>query len=225
MVGNVAPESAKPLPETVTELMVSAAVPEEVRVSVLFAVVLTVTLPKSMEAALRVRSGAWAAVPVPLRVTVAVLPDESLLEMVMAPTAEPVTVGSKLAWRVRDWPGFSVAGKLALEMAKPLPEAVTELMVSGAVPDEVRVIVLVAVVFTVTLPKLMEPALSVRLGVVAGVPVPLRVTVVVPPDESLLEMVMAPAAGPVATGSKVACRVRDCPGFSVAGNVAPEIAK
>ena len=76
------------------------AVPAEVNVSVLLAVVFTVTLPKLMEAALRVRAGVAAAVPAPLKATVSVLPTESLLEMVTIPAAAPVTIGLKLTCSV-----------------------------------------------------------------------------------------------------------------------------
>ena len=80
----------------------SGAVPDDVKVSVLLAVVFTVTLPKLMEFALSVRVGVAAAVPVPLKATVSVLPLESLLEMVIVPVAVPVTVGLKLTWSVTD---------------------------------------------------------------------------------------------------------------------------
>ena len=80
---------------------------------------------------------------------------------------------------------------------------------SGAVPDEVNVSVLLAVVFTVTLPKLIELALSVRFGDAAAVPVPLSVTVSVLPPESLLEIVRVPTAAPVTPGLKLTCSETD----------------
>lgn len=95
------------------------------------------------------------------------------------------------------------------EIAKPLPATVTELTVSAAVPEDVNVSVLVEVVFTVTLPKLREVALSVMSGVAAVVPVPLSETVVVPPVGELLEMEIAPLAAPVTVGSKLTCKVTD----------------
>jgi hypothetical protein len=93
---------ANPLPARVTELIVRAAVPDEVKVSVWVEVVLTVTFPKLIEPALRVRSGVAAAVPVPVRETVDVLPEEALLETVMVPVVNPVALGLKLTWRVTD---------------------------------------------------------------------------------------------------------------------------
>jgi hypothetical protein len=59
-----------------------------------------------------------------------------------------------------------VSGKLAPDMLKPAPVSVPALMVSGAVPEEVRVTDSgVAAVCTVTLPKAMLPALRLRCGV------------------------------------------------------------
>jgi len=89
-----------------------------------------------------------------------VLPVEELLEMVMVPLAAPVTVGSKLTCRLTACAGFRVTGKVAPEIAKPLPARVTELIVTGAVPEDVRVSVWVNVVFNVTVPKARLPALT-----------------------------------------------------------------
>ena len=82
-----------------------------------------------------------------------VLPLEELLETAMVPLAAPVTVGSKRTWSVTDWPGFNVAGKVAPEMAKPVPATITECTVSAAVPEEVSVSVFVDVASTATSPK------------------------------------------------------------------------
>ena len=54
MAGNDAPDMLKPLPATAAELTLTAAVPDEVRVSVLVEVVFVVTLPKARAAALTV---------------------------------------------------------------------------------------------------------------------------------------------------------------------------
>jgi hypothetical protein len=102
VVGKVTPEMAKPLPARVAELIVRAAVPDEVRVSVVVEVVLTVTFPKLMEPALSVRLGLASAVPVPVKETMDVLPEDALLETVMVPVEDPVLAGPKLTWRVRD---------------------------------------------------------------------------------------------------------------------------
>ena len=93
----MAPEIAKPAPAAVNAETVTGAVPAEVNVSVLVEVVLTVTSPKASVLALRVSRGdVWAEAPVPLRVTIAVLLVDELLETVMVPFAAPATVGTKL---------------------------------------------------------------------------------------------------------------------------------
>jgi hypothetical protein len=84
------------VPASVAELTVNAAVPDEVKVRVLVEVVFTVTVPKDRALVLNVNCGLDAAVPVPLRLTVLVLPPEELLDMVIFPLAAPTTVGSKL---------------------------------------------------------------------------------------------------------------------------------
>lgn len=96
MIGNVLPVIEKPVPVRVAELTVTATDPEEVNVSVCVKVVLSGSLPKASVAALRVSCDVDAAVPVPLRVTVLVVPLDELLEMVIVPVAAPVTVGSKV---------------------------------------------------------------------------------------------------------------------------------
>ena len=89
----------------------------------------------------------------PLRGTVAVLPLEELLEMVMVPLADPAVVGLNVTWSVKVWPGFSVAGKVAPEIAKAAPVTVTEFTVTAVFPDAVMPSVLVEVAFKLTFPK------------------------------------------------------------------------
>ncbi len=88
-------------------------------------------------------------------------------------------------------------------MANPLPATVTELMVSVAAPEELKVNVLVEEVLTTTLPKLSAPGLADSCGVAGVVAVPLRRTVVEMPVDESLEMVMAPVAAPATDGVKV----------------------
>jgi hypothetical protein len=106
-----------------------------------------------------------------------------------------------------------------------------ELTVTGEVPVEVNVNDCVVAVFTVTLPKLRLVALTANCGFVAAVPVPLRVTTVVPPVVELLLTVILPLADPVAVGRNCTCSVTAWFGFSVTGRLpltivkpAPEIA-
>ena len=97
----------------------------------------------------------------PLKLTVLVPPELALLEMVIVPVAAPVAVGSKFRFRLSDWPGLRVAGKVAPDMAKAPPDKLTEFTVTAELPDEVRVRVLVAVVLMLTLPKSMPFELNV----------------------------------------------------------------
>jgi len=98
-----------------------------------------------------------------------------------------VPVGRNCTCTVIDWVGFNVAGRLPPTIVKPAPVIAAEFTVTGAVPVEVSVNDCVVAVFTVTLPKLKEAALTVNCGLGAAVLVPLRVTCAVEPvDESLL---------------------------------------
>jgi hypothetical protein len=79
--------------------------------------------------------------------------------MVMVPVAFPGAVGSKLTWRVSVCPGLTVAGKVGPVIENPAPVIVADWMLSDAVPDEVRVRLLVSVVFRETSPKPIELSL------------------------------------------------------------------
>jgi hypothetical protein len=105
------------------------------------------------------------AVTVPLRlITVDGLVEE-LLVRVSCPVAAPMAAGSKLTISVAVCPWLRVSGKLIPDMLKPAPVGVPALMVSGAVPEEVRVTDCgAAAVFTVTLPKARLPVLRLRAG-------------------------------------------------------------
>jgi hypothetical protein len=182
-------------------LMVTGAVPVEVNFTSCVDGVFTVTLPKAKLATLSVNCGLSAAVPVPLRVTAAVLLVEESLWMVNWPVAVPVTVGSNCTFSVNDWPGFNVAGNVAPETLKPGPLGVAESMVTGAVPVEVKVTGCVDGVFTVTFPNVKLATLSVNCGLSAAVPVPLRLTTAVLLVDESLWMVNWPVAAPVTVGS------------------------
>jgi DMSO/TMAO reductase YedYZ molybdopterin-dependent catalytic subunit len=103
--------------------------------------------------------------PVPLRLIVEVLPAYALLERVTVPDSVAALVGSNPRDSVAVCPGFNVTGKVTPEILKPLPVSVAELMVSGAVPEEVSVTDCVEAVFTTTLPKLTLLALRVSAGI------------------------------------------------------------
>jgi hypothetical protein len=65
-----------------------------------------------------------------------------------------------------------------------------ELIVTGDVPVDANVSDWVVAVFTVTLPKLKLPELTVNCGLGAAVLVPLRVTWAVEPVDELLLIVI-----------------------------------
>jgi hypothetical protein len=109
-----------------------------------------------------------AAAPVPVRLITADGLVEELLVRVSAPVTAPATEGSKLTVSVAVCPWLRVSGKLAPGMLKPAPATVPALMVSGAVPVDIRVTDCgVAAVFTVTLPNAMLPVLSLKCGMKA----------------------------------------------------------
>jgi len=120
-----------------------------------------------------------------------------------------VAVGSNCTFNVTDWLGFKVTGKVAPDIVKPVPANAAELTVTGAVPLEVKVTGWVEGVFTVTLPKVRVPALSVSCGLAAVVPVPSRFTTAVPLVDELLWIVSWPEAAPAAEGPNRTFRVTD----------------
>ena len=103
----------------------------------------------------------------PLRATVMVELLDELLVMVSFPLAAPLVAGSNVRVTESDLPGFSVAGKLTADDAKPLPDTAIELTVTGAVPLEVRVTVCVVELFTETAPKAMLLEFTFSVGVPA----------------------------------------------------------
>jgi hypothetical protein len=78
---------------------------------------------------------------------------DALLSTVSWLDAAPAVCGSKLTSNVSAKVGFKVTGKVAPDMVNPVPLNVAELIVTGAVPVEVRTTGSVDEVFTVTFPK------------------------------------------------------------------------
>ena len=78
------------------------AAPEEVSVSALVDAVFSVMLPNARVLVLSVNCGVAAAVPVPERETVVMLPPDESLDIEIVPLARPADVGSKLTWRMMD---------------------------------------------------------------------------------------------------------------------------
>ena len=92
-----------------------------------------------------------------------------MLVRVSAPVTAPEAGGSKLTVSVAVWAGLRVRGKVTADMLKPEPVSVPALMMSGAVPELVRVTCCGgAAVFTVTLPKARLLVLSFSVGMVTS---------------------------------------------------------
>jgi hypothetical protein len=144
-----------PLPAAALRVTVQASVPEPV------------IEPLEQESALSVPG---TTVPVPLRLITADGFVEELLVRVRAPLAAPAAKGSKWTVSVAVCPWLRVSGKLVPDMLKPAPVTVPALMMSGAVPVDIRVTDCgVAAVFTMTLPKARLPVLRCKAGVGDGV--------------------------------------------------------
>jgi hypothetical protein len=108
---------------------------------------------------------AVADTPVPLRLIVVLPPVDELLVRVNLPEAAPAVVGSNRTVSVATWPGFNVTGKVTPDIVNPVPVSVAALMVTGAVPEEVRVRDCVAGTSTPTLPNATLVALTLSVGV------------------------------------------------------------
>ena len=102
-------------------------------------------------------------VPVPLKGMVSGDPG-ALLVMEMFPEALPATVGANFAISVALSPGLMVTGTANPLILKPDPDAVAAEIVRAAFPEFVRVMFCVALLPTVTLPKLTFDGLIVSCG-------------------------------------------------------------
>jgi hypothetical protein len=202
VTGKVAPDIVKPVPVNVAELMVTGSVPLEVSVTGSIDGVFGVTSPNARLAGLMINVGfaTTGASPVPLRLTTAVLLVDESLWIVSCPETAPAVAGSNCTFRVTGCPGFRVTGKVAPDTVKPVPVNVAELMVTGAVPVEVSVTGCVDATFSVTSPNIRLTALSVNCGLVAAVPVPLRLTTAALLVDESLWIVSWSVAAPVAVG-------------------------
>jgi hypothetical protein len=105
-----------------------------------------------------------AGVPEPLRLITVDVPLDELLVKVNEPVSAPAAVGSNCTVSVAVEFGLRVSGKVAPEKVKPDPATAASLMITATVPVEDKVSVCVVAVFTLTLPKPMLPALTLRVG-------------------------------------------------------------
>jgi hypothetical protein len=161
VTGNVRPEIVNPEPVTLALLTVTGEGPVDVKVRIWVADDAITVFPKSRLVALIVSTGFEALAPVPLRDTVALAFEDESLVTTRLPVAAPETVGVKLICKFRVWPGFSLRGKAIEAVENPEPLTDTPLRVTGPVPVDLSVMVWVAVLFTVTLPKLRLVGLTV----------------------------------------------------------------
>jgi hypothetical protein len=138
VIGKLAPETVKPVPDTVAAWILSEAVPLEVSVTDCVDEEPTVTLPKLKLEVLSVNVGV-VVTPVPLRLTTAVGFVDELLLMVSLPETAPDVVGLNCTVSVTACFGFSVTGKLAPETVNPSPLMAAAVTFTAAVPVEVKV--------------------------------------------------------------------------------------
>src|SRR5713226_9305325 len=104
-------------------------------------------------------------------VLVALLTTETL------PVPAPEAVGAKTTLKLAACPAAKVSGGVRPLSLKPLPETVIWEMLTLELPELVSVTVCVALLPTVTFPKLRLVGLAVRMEV-GATPLPLRVIVV-----------------------------------------------
>jgi hypothetical protein len=188
--GKVAPVMVKPVPDKLTALTVTAAVPLDVKVTDCVEGVPTATLPKATVLELTVRP-AVAKIPLPLNWMVADGVTSELLVITNDPVTEPALDGPNWTLRVVVLLAASVSGKV------PTPSYENDALLADifeiTTVSELaftREILLVAGLPTVTEPnatllgvavKLPALALAVPLAVLAGTIPPQPVRAMQPP--------------------------------------------
>jgi hypothetical protein len=147
--GAVIPVVLKPAPVTVTEEIVTVALPPFVRLTVCELLVPVVTLPNAAVVGVAASCG---CVPVPLN---GIVSGEfgALLTIEMLPLAAPADVGANCALNVVLSPAPNVNGVLNPLTLRPVPDAVAWEIVTLADPEFVNVIDWVPLLPTATDPK------------------------------------------------------------------------
>src|SRR5580698_9870479 len=207
------PEVLKPAPATVTEEIVTVAVPPFLSVMVWELFVPVVTLPNAALVGVAVSCG---CVPVPLKLIVAGEFGASLTIEIL-PLTLPADVGANLALNVVLNPAPNVTGVVIPVVLKPAPVTVTAEMVTVALPPFVSVMVCELFVPVATLPN------AAVVGVAAScacVPVPLKL-IVVGELGALLTIEMLPLTLPADVGANFALNVVLSPAPKVSGVVNP----
>src|SRR5207253_1434621 len=210
-------------PEGANELIVKAAVPVFVSVTVIAVLVVASSwLPKSRLVGANPTPG---AVPFPLSVMICGLPPASSASD-SVPVRAPEAVGVKVTLMVQFAPAGKVAGLVGQALAPVLvaaksPEAANELIVKAAAP--VFVSVTVIGVLVVAYSCSLHAALPISNPTPGAVPFPLREMICgLPPASSASDSV--PVRAPEADGVKVTLMVQFPPAGKVAGLVGQALA-
>ena len=151
-IGKLPPTMEKPVPVVEADETVTADVPVDESVTDVVVEDPTVTVPKLKLVAFSVRAGFGTAAPVPLSVTTELAPVVELLLIVNLPVTAPAVWGAKVTWTVSDWPIARVRGRPLATIENPVPVTERELIVTAAVPDDVKVNDKALEVPSVTLP-------------------------------------------------------------------------
>ncbi len=209
VAGTERPSMLNPVPDTLACEIVRLAVPAFLRLIVCEFLLPVATLPKL---ALDGVAAIAACVPVPLS-GMAKGEFGELLVIEMLPLAAPGAEGANLALNGALCPAFSVSGVDRPLMLKPGPDALAAEIVTLAVPEFFKVMVVDPAVPTRTLPKLPLDGVA---AIAACVPVPLSGMTKGEFGE-LLAIEMPPLAAPDAEGANLALNGVLCPAFSVTG--------
>lgn len=166
VTGKMAPDTVKPEPLIVAELIVSGAVPVEVSVTGNAAEEPSSTVPKLKLAGLTVNCVPVSGTPLQVRLTASPLCLTALLFIVSVPVIVLAAFGADVTLSVTACLGLSVTGKATPDTVNPAPVIDRAVIINGAVPVEVSVTGNVAVDPTVTLPKFRLAGLTASCGVV-----------------------------------------------------------
>jgi hypothetical protein len=210
------PLKLKPVPDTEALEIFTFALPLLVTVTDCVVALPTFTLPKLKLVGLGVNATVDAC-PFPLSGTVDVA-DDALLSIAIDPLTLDAEDGLNCAVKVALLPAPSVYGIESPEALMPDPEVARLEIVIVALPEFASLIVCVASLPTVTVPKLTEAGVIVSSD---ALPEPVQLAVAGEP-EALLVIVIVPESVAVEAGLNVAVKLALCPALSVAGTVSPE---
>jgi hypothetical protein len=220
VAGAVTPLTLYPAPAATTLLICSAALPVFVNVIFCEALLPAATLPKLRLVGFAVNCPAGAVVPVPLSAMVNGDPVASLATKTL-PLAFPAAVGANFALTVALCEGFNVTGVETPLTLKPVPAAITLLILTATVPEFVNIIFCDALLPTDTLEKFRLVGFAVNCPKAAVVPVPLKLMFAVGVLGSLVVRVRPPDTTPAAAGVNVTTTGTVCPALIVFGVAIP----